>query len=99
MRSGTEPVHAWDDIYGTESLQVADRGRLRWEANDPGCLVVTTAGPGSTRFPFDHSVTAGDSLAFAPRGSVSIPVTDFAGSPSCELQARVRGHRDRDPVR
>jgi Caspase domain len=74
------------ELYGTNSFQVPGRGRFRWTSNDPGCLVVQHKGPGDAALPFLQPIGTGDTDAFRPKGKVSVKVTDFAGSDSCELQ-------------
>ena len=74
------------EVYGTKSFQVAGRGRFRWTSNDPGCIVVQRKGPGKATLPFTQPVSTGDTDAFEPQGSVRLTVTDFSGSPSCEVR-------------
>jgi hypothetical protein len=79
-------VRSITEIYGTKSFQVPGRGRFRWTSNDPGCLVVQHKGPGDAPLPFVQPIGTGDTDAFRPRGKVSVTVTNFSGSPNCELR-------------
>lgn len=77
-----------DQVYGTKSFQIPGRGEFRWTSNDPGCLVVQRAGPGDAGLPFLQPIGTGDTDAFRPPGKVAVTVTDFSGSPTCDLQLR-----------
>jgi hypothetical protein len=74
------------EVYGTKSFQVPGKGRFRWTSNDPGCVVVQRSGPGNATLPFVQPVSTGDTDAFRPQGRVLVTVTDFSGSPSCDLR-------------
>jgi hypothetical protein len=79
-------VRRLQGVYSMRTFQVPGRGRFRWTTNDPGCIVVAEAGPGDAGLPFLVPIATGDSDAFRPRGRVAIRVTDFEGSPGCDLQ-------------
>lgn len=77
-----------DQVYGTKSFQIPGRGEFRWTSNDPACIVVQRAGPGDAGLPFLQPIGTGDTDAFRPTGKVAVTVTDFSGSPTCDLQLR-----------
>ena len=53
---------------------------------DEGCIGMVSEGPGKATLPFTQPVSTGDTDAFEPQGSVRLTVTDFSGSPSCEVR-------------
>jgi hypothetical protein len=76
------------NVSGTGMLQFYQAGSFRWQANDPGCLVVPMAGSGAGNLPLVLR-TGGDSDAFlAPPGGVAVQVTDNSGSPTCQIALR-----------
>jgi Caspase domain len=76
------------NVSGTGMLQFYQAGSFRWQANDPGCLVVPMAGSGAGMLPFVLS-TGGDSDAFmAPPGGVAVQMTKNNGSSSCQVAIR-----------
>jgi hypothetical protein len=82
----TDTGQQWEakGIYGTRSYQVQETGSFSWEANDPGCLVVQSPGPGKAVLPFAQD-GGGDTDAFEPRGKVVVEVRDFHGNSGCDL--------------
>jgi hypothetical protein len=83
--SGTEVKHLADNVYGTETYQVSKTGTFRWRVNDPTCLVATYAGSGSTTLPLVVPPSRGDTAAFPLSSKVSVTVTDWGGSPTCDI--------------
>jgi hypothetical protein len=81
---GGQPVVAVTDLYGEKSIQVHETGSFRWEANDPGCLVVQRSGPGKAELPFVPTY-GGDSDAFDTTGRVAVQITNFNGNSECEI--------------
>lgn len=55
------------DSFGTRSFQVQDTGGFRWEANDPGCLVVGRSGPGTAVLPFAQEAGTVTPMRSPPR--------------------------------
>jgi hypothetical protein len=72
------------NVYGTAMFQIYQAGSFRWRANDPGCLVVPQAGPGSGKLPFVSSL-GGDSDAFVTSPRMAVHVKDYKGSPTCDI--------------
>ncbi len=70
------------------SFQVAGSGSFRASFNDPGCLVVQRAGPGSAALPFAARAYTGDTDAFAGGGAVSVAkrVGPDSGDSSCRVE-------------
>jgi hypothetical protein len=66
---------------------VQDTGTFRWEANDPGCLVIQRQGPGNAILPFAHQ-GGGDSDAFETGGKITVEIADFLGNGECDLLLR-----------
>jgi hypothetical protein len=83
--SGTEVKHLADNVYGTETYQVSKTGTFRWQVNDATCLVATSAGSGSATLPLVVPPSRGDTAAFPVSSKVSVKVTDWGGSPTCDL--------------
>jgi Caspase domain len=81
--TGTEGV--FESVYGTKSFQQHESGTFRWEANDPGCLVVQHSGAGERVLPFAQECCAGDTDAFEVQGMVRVEVEDFNGNSSCDF--------------
>jgi hypothetical protein len=84
LRTG-QNVRLPDSVYGEKVLQIAETGEFRWRVNDSECEITPLAGSGRTRLPFTL-VYGSDSAAFAPPTRVGLEVTDFNGSPPCELR-------------
>jgi hypothetical protein len=76
---------SWSQLYGVRTFQIHDSGTFRWKANHPGCQVLPLPGAGSTPLPLLVPTGAGDTAAFEAKGRVQVTITDFEGSPTCEL--------------
>jgi hypothetical protein len=74
------------DVYGEKSFQMQQSGTFRWEANDPGCLVIQRSGSGTAGLPFAWEAATGDTDAFEAAGEISIEVTDFSGYGECDFR-------------
>ena len=72
-------------IYSQIQLQIQQSGSFTWQANDAGCLVSPIAGSGVLALPFTQE-GFGDSDVFAAPAQVMLNVTDFLGSPDCDLR-------------
>jgi eukaryotic-like serine/threonine-protein kinase len=72
-------------IYGSDSFQIRKTGRFRWNANDPGCLVIYRPGAGKAVLPFAPE-WSGDTDAFDTSGPVAVEVVDFHGNSECEFE-------------
>lgn len=72
-------------VSGTETYQVSKTGTFRWRVNDPTCLVATYAGSGSATLPLVVPPSRGDTAAFPLSSKVSVTVTDWGGSPTCDI--------------
>jgi hypothetical protein len=83
----SEEQMVFTEVYGTKSFQVQDTGTFRWEANDPGCLVIQRQGPGNAILPFAHQ-GGGDSDAFETGGKITVEIADFLGNGECDLLLR-----------
>jgi hypothetical protein len=78
-------------LYGTKSYQIPYVGSFRWEANDPGCLVIQHSGPGKAVLPFVQQAYTGDTDAFtAPKatGEITVEVLNFQGGTRCDFQLK-----------
>ncbi len=77
------------DVWGTKTFQMHTAGKFRWEANDPGCLVVQLSGSGKAVLPFSQKASTGDTAVFAaPRapGKVVVQVLAFNGYSECDFE-------------
>ncbi len=83
-RSGAE-VRSVDTVYGTEIYQVSDTGTFRWRVNDPTCAVVTLPGTGTAALPLVVPPGRGDTPVFPVSTKITVRVTDWSGSSSCDL--------------
>ena len=72
-------------FYGSKTLQIHQAGSIRWQTNDPGCLVSPRDGPGATTLPFIVDQT-GDSDAFLPPPRVAVQVKDYMGNHTCQFK-------------
>jgi len=84
-RSGTRLRQVADKVYGTEIYQISDTGTFRWRVNDRTCAVVTLPGTGTTGLPLVVPATKGDTAAFPAPAKVTVQVTDWGGSSTCDL--------------
>jgi hypothetical protein len=86
--TNTDTDESWRrvDVYGEKSFQMQQSGTFRWEANDPGCLVIQRSGSGTAEVPFAWEAATGDTDAFAAAGEISIEVTDFSGYSECDFR-------------
>lgn len=75
------------NIYDKKTFQVHETGSFRWEASNPGCLVMYQPGPGSAPLPFAQSC-CGDTNAFKAPGKVVVRVTDFRHNGVCRFWLR-----------
>jgi TIR domain len=78
------------NIYGTKQFQFQDTGSFRWEANNPGCLVIQQADPGEAVLPFAQRC-CGDTDAFtAPNApsKIVVQIRDFNGNTRCDVLLR-----------
>ena len=79
------------NVWGTKSFQVPTAGTFRWEASDPGCLVVQRSGSGKAVLPFSQKAGTGDTDVFAaPKapGTVAVQVLAFNGYGECDFELR-----------
>ena len=70
----------FENVWGTKTFQMQTAGTFRWEANDPGCLVVQRSGSGKAVLPFSQKAGTGDTDVFAaPKapGTVAVQVLAF----------------------
>jgi hypothetical protein len=80
----------FENIWGTKSFQMQTAAdKVRWEANDPGCLVVQHSGPGEAVLPFSQKADTGDTDVFAaPKapGKVAVQVLAFNSYGECDFE-------------
>ena len=77
------------NIWGEQQFQMPAAGTFRWEADDPGCLVVKHAGPGNATLPFSADADTGDTDVFAaPKapGKVVVQVKEFNSYGTCTFE-------------
>ena len=74
-------------FYGSVKWQIHQTGTLRWQVNDPKCLVTPLDGSGSLTLPVTVLPTLGDSDAFTPGSDLAVHVNDFGGNPRCQMTA------------
>ncbi len=77
------------NIWGEQQFQMPAAGTFRWEADDPGCLVVKHSGPGNATLPFSADADTGDTDVFAaPKapGKVVVQVKEFNSYGSCTFE-------------
>jgi hypothetical protein len=83
----SETVLALHDLYGMHTYQVSQAGSFQWQVSDAvNCVVTALDGPGNARLPFTWQ--GGDTDAFATAAPVSVTVTDYSGSPDCQITLR-----------
>jgi hypothetical protein len=78
----------FEDVWGTKTFQMQTAGKVRWKANDSGCLVVQHSGSGKAVLPFSQKAGTGDTDVFeAPEapGKVAVQVLAFNGYGECEF--------------
>jgi len=76
------------DLYAPVSYQVTQAGSFRWQVSNPGnCIVTPLDGPGHAELPLTW-LQGGDTDAFATSAKVAVKVTDYRGSPTCEITLR-----------
>jgi len=76
------------DLYAPVSYQVSQSGSFRWQVSNPGnCIVTPLDGPGHAKLPLTW-LQGGDTDAFATSAKVTVKVTDYRGSPDCEITLR-----------
>jgi hypothetical protein len=73
------------DAYGQKSFQMPWSGSFRWEANDPGCVVIRRAGSGEVTLPFAEECCGGDTAAFHTVGETAVEVRNFNGNSECHF--------------
>jgi hypothetical protein len=89
--SDTGDKKVFENIWGTRSFQMQNAGTFRWEANDPGCLVVQHSGTGKAVLPFSQKAGTGDTAAFtAPKtpGTVVVRILAFNSYGKCDFELR-----------
>ena len=72
------------DLDGTWMFQIHQHGSLRWQLNDPGCVVAPLATSGQNTLPFAWQ-EPGDSDAFTAPARIAVQVADYQGSPDCVI--------------
>ncbi|MGH3461966.1 MAG: caspase family protein, partial [Kribbellaceae bacterium] len=90
------------NIWGEQQFQMQATGTFRWEADDPGCLVVKHAGPGNATLPFSEDAGTGDTDVFAaPKapGKVIVQVKEFNSYGRCRFELRDAADGQRVDVR
>jgi hypothetical protein len=86
--SDTGERKVFEDIWGKRFFQMQTAGQFRWEANDPGCVVLQQSGTGTAKLPFSHRAGTGDTSAFtAPKtpGTVVVKVRAFNSYGRCDF--------------
>jgi hypothetical protein len=73
------------DVYGEKAFQMPWSGSFRWEANDPGCVVIARAGAGEVTLPFAQECCMGDTGAFEAVGETTVEVRNFNGNSECHF--------------
>ena len=79
----------FENVWGTKTFQMQTEGTFRWEANDPGCLVVQRSGSGKAVLPFSQKAGTGDTDVFAaPKapGKVAVQVLAFNSYGQCAFE-------------
>ena len=76
----------WERLYGAATFQMQESGTFRYQANDPGCLVLPQNGDGATTLPFSWAYDVGDTAVFQSPGFISVTVEDWIGLPDCALR-------------
>jgi eukaryotic-like serine/threonine-protein kinase len=71
-------------------FQIHQAGSFRWQVNDPGCVVVAAAGPGSDKLPLAWD-QPGDSDAFTAPANVAVQVTDSSSGCTITLSDPANG--------
>jgi uncharacterized caspase-like protein len=72
-------------VFGSVQWQIHRTGTLRWQVNDPRCVVTALEGTGSGTLPVTLPPTIGDSDAFPVASDLAVRVTDFSGNPRCRI--------------
>ena len=78
-------------VWATRTFQMPTAGTFRWEASDPGCLVLQRSGSGNAKLPFVQKPGTGDTDVFAaPKapGTVVVQVLTFNGYGRCTFELR-----------
>jgi uncharacterized caspase-like protein len=77
------------DLYSKNiSYQVSQAGTFQWQVSNAGnCIVTHLAGPGNATLPLTW-LQGGDTDAFATPTRVTVQVTDYLGSQTCEITLR-----------
>ena len=85
VQSG-QTVLALRDLYSKNiSYQVSQAGSFQWQvSNADNCIVTHLDGPGNAKLPLTW-LQGGDTDAFATPAQVTVQVTDYRGSPTCEI--------------
>jgi hypothetical protein len=88
VQSG-QTVLALRDLYSKNiSYQVSQAGSFQWQVSNAGnCIVTHLDGPGNAKLPLTW-LQGGDTDAFATPARVTVQVTDYRGSPTCEITLR-----------
>lgn len=88
VQSG-QMVLALRDLYSKNiSYQVSQAGSFQWQVSNVGnCIVTHLDGPGNTKLPLTW-LQGGDTDAFATPARVTVQVTDYRGSPTCDITLR-----------
>ena len=79
----------FENVWGTKTFQMQTAGTFRWEANDPGCLVVQRSGSVKAVLPFSQKAGTGDTDVFAaPKapGKVAVQVLAFNSYGRCDFE-------------
>jgi hypothetical protein len=79
----------FENVWGTKTFQMQAEGTFRWQANDPGCLVVQRSGSGKAVLPFSQKAGTGDTDVFAaPKapGKVAVQVLEFNSYGRCDFE-------------
>ncbi|GAA1974197.1 hypothetical protein GCM10009798_39300 [Nocardioides panacihumi] len=83
---GSGNVRSWDDFYGVKTFQMRESGTFDYHVSDRGCLLLPQRGDGGVApLPLLWSSADGDSAVFESPGRVTVSVTDFQGTPTCDL--------------
>jgi Caspase domain len=85
-----QTVLSLSDLYSKNiSYQISQAGSFRWQVSNPhNCIVTPLDGPGDATLPLTW-LQGGDTDAFATSSArVTVKVTDYRGSPSCEITLR-----------
>lgn len=83
---GSGNVRSWDSFYGVKTFQIRESGAFDYHVSNRGCLLLPQPGDGGVApLPVVSFAMDGDSPVFESPGRVTVSVTDFQGTPTCDL--------------